>query len=265
VDCHGLHTVCKVCGREFGKSREFESCPDCGTSRKCGRSAVPGYNFCPFHGGPNPTHDYWGAGTVMTTGSGSRFPLTRLAAKKNEMARDGKILSNRKSIDILGRRIDELLERIDENRAADRMNLLYKLWEKYKDAEREDDELKVLKARSNLDDAFEAGYHDYQSWRQMFEALDLHRTLVESEVKIAKDLHAILTAEDAYELIAEIFAVILRVEDNPKKLKRYQYELTRIVGEGSVIETGSGDDEDRDGSGPGTVDREELLYTRNEE
>lgn len=199
------------------------------------------------------------------TGSGSHFPLTRLAAKKNEMVKDGQILSNRKSIDILGRRVDELLERIDQNQAPDRLATLYKLWERYLKAKRTGDALKELTAEGNLGAEFEAAYHDYAAWKQMFEALDLHRTLVESEVKIAKDMHAILTAEDAYELIAQIFAIILRIEESPKKLKRYQYELTRLIGEGSVIEAEASDPDDRDEDGSGPVDREELLYSRDEE
>jgi hypothetical protein len=199
------------------------------------------------------------------TGSGSHFPLTRLAAKKNEMLRDGQILSNRKSIDILGRRIEELLERIDQNQAPDRLAKLFKLWERYKTAQRGGDALKELKTRADLDAAFESAYHDYASWKQMFEALDLNKVLVESEVKIAKDLHAILTAEDGYELVGDIFAIILRIEDNPKKLKRYQYEFTRLIGEGSVIDAESSNADDRDESGPDPVDREEFLYPRDEE
>jgi hypothetical protein len=264
VECKGLRTTCRKCGIRFKWGDKTNPCPECGEVRNCGKPAVSGYGYCDLHGAPNPGHNYWGYGNLMT-GNFASFPLTRLAAKKNEMIRDGQILSNRKSIDIIGRRVDELLERIDQNQAPDRLAVLFKLWEKYKTAQHKGDTLKELQAKSDLDDAFEAAYHDYAAWKQMFEALDLHRTMVESEVKIAKDMHAILSAEDAYELVADIFAVILRIEDNPKKLKRYQYELTRIIGEGSVIEAEASDPDDRDPGGPDPVDREEFLYSRDEE
>jgi len=156
------------------------------------------------------------------------------------------ILSNRKSIEIVRMRVDELLERIDANQAPDRLENLSRLWKKFKKARYQGSDLDVLSLEKELEAEFEAAYHDYAAWQQMMEVLDLDRKLVESEVKIAKDLHAILTAEDAYELVAEIFAVILRIEEDPLKLKRYQFELTRLVGDGSVVEAERSDGEVRD-------------------
>jgi hypothetical protein len=66
----------------------------------------------------------------------------------------------------------------------------------------------------------------------MITAIDLDRKLVESEVKVVKEIKAILTAEDAYELIAKILAIILRIfPDDKAKLKQVQYEFTRLIGE----------------------------------
>jgi len=201
----------------------------------------------------------------MTTGSRSQFALTRLASSYNRMMKDGRVLSNRQSLEIVRRRIEQLAERIDINDAPDRMEKINELWIKYTGLLDRDQHTEAHLTRKELDEEFEKAYHDYAAWKQMFEALDLHRTLVESEVKIAKDMHAILTAEDAYEMIAQIFAIILRIEDSPKKLKRYQYELTRLIGEGSVIEAEASDPDDRDPGGPDPVDREEFLYSRDEE
>ena len=70
----------------------------------------------------------------------------------------------------------------------------------------------------------------------MIDVVMVRKDLVESEVKIAKDMKAIMTAEDGYEMLAKVFAIILEVEDDPKKLKRYQYELTQMVGDGAVVD-----------------------------
>lgn len=168
-------------------------------------------------------------------GRNSNFPLIRLASKYKEMTTDGRLLSNRNSIEIVRYRIGELLERVDAKEAPDRLARLGKLWEKFKRV-RYVDELEMLKVQKALDAEFEAAFHDYAIWTQMFEALDLEKNLVESEVRIVKDLKAIMTAEDGYKMLAKVFAIIMEVEDDPKKIKQYQYEFTRMVGDNQVVE-----------------------------
>lgn len=97
----------------------------------------------------------------------------------------------------------------------------------------------AMKIKFQIDAEFEAAYHDYAAWQQMFEALDLDRKMVESEVKIAKDMKAILTAEDAYELAAKLLASIIQaaseliLEDNIRArfLKRIEYEFAKLIGD----------------------------------
>lgn len=169
------------------------------------------------------------------SGENSNFPLVRLAATYKKMESDGRMLSNRRSIEIVRYRIGQLLERIDVEDAPDRLKRLGKLWEKFKRV-RYTDELEMVKVQKALDEEFEAAFHDYAIWAQMFEALDLEKNLVESEVRIVKDLKAIMTAEDAYQMIAKIFATIMEVEEDPKKIKRYQFEFTKMIGEGELLD-----------------------------
>lgn len=181
------------------------------------------------------------------SGANSQFELTRLASKYVEMRKDGRILSNRASLEVVRGRIAELLERLGKNQFPDQLETLRKLWKEYR---AKGDTLEGIKVRNELDAAFEAIYHDYMGWSQVFEALDLDSKMVEREAKVAKDLHAILTAEDAYKLTAKLLgsmvaAVQQQVEipDRVKAqlLKRVEYEFTRIVGEGSGEEySGSG-------------------------
>lgn len=230
MDCNGLRTTCRECGRRFKRSERDNPCPDCGEKRNCGKQAVPGYKGCEVHGGPNPSKGYYGPGRGLSTGKGSNFPITKLAAKKNELMQDGRYLSTRNSIDIMQRRIVELVNRIDTNQAPDRLKNLKKLWDERALALKSDPSL-VSFIEKKIDAEFEAAYHDYESWKQIFDVLRLDKELKESEVKIAKELQAMITAEDAYALIGDILAVILSIEEDPMKLKRYQYELTRLIGE----------------------------------
>jgi hypothetical protein len=98
----------------------------------------------------------------------------------------------------------------------------------------------------------------------MFEAIDIDRKLVESEVKIIKDIHAVLTVEDAYELTAQLLGAIISTTQgmenipDPVKLhflKRIQYEFTRIVGDRLGAGSGGSSPEDS-GAESGELDRE---------
>lgn len=197
----------------------------------------------------------------MTTGSGSQFPLTRLAASYNRMMKDGRVLSNRQSLEIVRRRIEQLAERIDLNDAPDRMEKMGELWGKYIACLDRGQAAEAHVFRLQLNEEFEKAYHDYAAWKQMFDALDLDRKMVESEVKVLREIKAILTAEDAYELTAKLTAAVIRVVDDPKKLKQVQYEFTRIIGEsgdnatkGLGADVGGGGGEEVIESGSGEMD-----------
>ena len=266
--CKSLVKRCRACGWSSGYEKRREVCPGCGADMRCGRAPVAGYAVCQAHGGPAPHKNFYGKGTLVT-GSGSQFPLMRLAATYNKMMHDGRVLSNRSSIEMVRKRIAQLAERIDMNEAPDRLAKLNELWEEWK----------TLKGKSNeqyaveieLDAEFEKAYHDYAAWKQMFEALDLDRKMVESEVKVLKEIKAIITAEDAYELSAKLLAAVMRVIDDPKKLKQVQYEFTRLIGESGdniierpgAVDWGGGDEEDNE-PGSSEMDRAELLHTGDE-
>lgn len=178
------------------------------------------------------------------SGEQSQFQITRLASKYVEMQKDGRILSNRASIEIVRERIRELLDRLGNNQFPNQIAAVRKLWLEYRGSE---GTLEAVKIRKQLDEAFEAVYHDYMGWEQIKEFLDLDSKMVEREAKVAKDLHAILTAEDAYKLTAKLLGAIIaavqqqpEIPDNIKAhlLKRVEYEFTRIIGEGSGEEPG---------------------------
>lgn len=170
----------------------------------------------------------------MTTGAGSSFPLTRLAAKYNQMKTDGRILSNRHSIEIIRHRVEQLIQRIDANDAPDRLNKLQKLWNEMREFEAKGNTVDATLTKRDIDEQFKAAREDYLAWEQMFHALDLDRKMVDSEVKVAKDIQAILTAEDAYELVAKLLGSVIAIVDDPNQLKRIQYEFTKIVGDTPV-------------------------------
>lgn len=208
----------------------------------------------------------------MSTGERSSFPLVRLAASYRKMANDGSVLSNRKAIDIIDARVVQLLDRINLDEAPERVTKIYNLWGEYKSArdDRRMEEARVISEK--LDDEFDKIYHDYQAWKQMFEALDLRGKMVEREIKILGQIKALITIEQAYEMAAKMLAASMKViGDDPKKLKELQYEFIRITGERSDLTIADGGQDDWGTGGPvggeeglGDVDQEELLHPRDE-
>jgi phage shock protein A len=183
------------------------------------------------------------------TGEHSRFQISRLAAKYIELKEDGRFLSNRHSMAIIRQRVQQLAERIDLNEAPDRLERIMKLWREYREVGGgSGDGPDAIKIRFQLEAAFESAFHDYAAWQQMFDALELDRKMVESEVKIAKDLKAILTAEDAYELAAKLLGSIIEaagsiiIDDTirGRLLKRIEYEFAKLIGDRSSREVDPG-------------------------
>lgn len=241
MKCISLKKNCRACGWKNEGTR-VEMCAECGADMHCGKSAVSGYTLCPSHGGPNPSHGFYGKGP-MTDGSKASFNIVRLAAKYNQMQRDGVILSNRAAVDLIDTRIRQLLERVDVEEAPNRIKDLYEKWMEMNAQPVGSPEW--LQAKAEIDDVFLRIYHDYAAWHQIFEALDLRSKTTEREVKALKEIKAIMTVQDGYELAAKLMAAVIRViGDDPRKIKQAQYEFARIIGESSdrVGETDAGDD-----------------------
>ena len=205
---------------------------------------MQGYRFCNKHGGPNPKNNFYGLGGPMTTGVNSKFQITRLASKFNEMQANGALLTNRKSMEVVRARLEELLERVDAREFSERMLSLRNLWTQMREQEAHGKQQEALLTAMNIDEEFEKVYHDYKSWDQIMNLVDLDRKLVESEVKIAKDLHAVMTAEEAYEMIAQFFGIIIKHVNDPLALKAIQYELTQLIGDRSIVEAEASDAEE---------------------
>lgn len=157
--------------------------------------------------------------------------LMDTAKKYRQMQEDGRILSNRDAINVIDSRILQLLDRVDHDDAPDRMKVLLGLWEQTMDAKTRRNDAEFYACLSALDAEFGRAYHDYEGWRQIMEILDTRRKMVDSEVKVIKDMKAILTAEQAYNLVAKLLAAIIDVVKDPKALRQINYRFSRIVGE----------------------------------
>lgn len=240
MKCASLLHTCRKCGERLGRHNQNETCPQCGNDCHCENEAVPGWDYCSVHGGPAPGRNFYGAGRGLTSGVGSMFPITKLAAKYRQMTMDGRVLSNRHSLEIVRHRIEQLAERIDLSDAPERMQRLGELWQEYRALLANGQSVEAAVKAREIDAEFEHAYHDYAAWKQMFDALDLDRKMVESELRVVKELHAMMTAEEAYEFSAKLLGAVLNVVTDPNQLRRIQFEFARIIGEQPERRTGTG-------------------------
>lgn len=225
--CDFLRRRCRKCGKRFlRRDRNVLACPDCGTPRKCSRPVVPNFSRCQNHGGPNPYKGRFGLARDL-----KQFPLVKLADKYAQLQQDGRILSNRASIEIIRARIQELLERVDVKDAPDRLQRIGNYWAEYMEFKIHGNMGEMAKMERKISHEMDRAREDYAIWEQVFQAIDLDSKLVEREMKVVKEIRAFLTAEDAYDLIAKILAIVTDVVDDPEKLKVIQYRFTKLIGD----------------------------------
>ena len=232
MQCKALRKNCPNCKARLGYfDKRVEKCPQCGADMHCTRDAIKGYALCPKHGGPQPQYGWYGAGIAPTNGKQSKMKLVKLASRYTELESNGRFLSNRHSMEIVWHRVEQLAERIEDNEAPERLAKLQKLWVEFRDLDASGKRVEAIAVKNLIDVEFEKAYHDYASWTQLFEAVDLYRKMTESEVKIAKDLKAIMTAEEGMELVSQLLAIVIQVVNDSTQLKRIIYEFRKLVGD----------------------------------
>jgi len=161
-------------------------------------------------------------------------PIRRVAENYAKMMNDGQILSNRAAIDIIDSRVLALMDRIDLEEAPGRLKNLYAQFQDLTSARKAKDDTRVMEVMAIMENEFERAYHDYAAWEQMVMVLDLRRKMVDSEVKIIKEMKAFLSAEMAYKLVAKLLAVCIRLIKDPKLLRQINFEFSRIIGENNL-------------------------------
>jgi hypothetical protein len=225
--CDFLRRRCRKCGQRFQKKRDrFITHCHCGESRRCNRPVVPNFSRCQDHGGPNANK-----GIIAMSRDLKQFPLVKLADKYNQMQRDGRILSNRASIEIIRSRIQQLLERVDVQDAPNRLEKIGDYWAEYMQNKMAGNMGEMAKIERQITAQVNAAREDYAIWAQMFEAIDLDSKLVEREMKVVKEIRAFLTMEDAYDLVAKLLSVVTDVVEDPEKLRIIQYRFTKLIGD----------------------------------
>ena len=239
--CAGLNVQCRKheCDWRGEKNIGPQECPQCGTDRRCKHQRVAGFNYCRQHGGPNEPAGFYGVGVPPRGGTSSKWPIAKLASKYMNVIDNPEVISVRGALGMVRARTYQLFERIDQGDSPERMSNLITLWDKFKKQLPENflynPEQKQTYAELNKE--FEAAYHDYAAWDQIVKMFDMERKLTETELKVVKEMRAMMTAEQGYELAAKLTAVIMETVSDDAIVKEIVYKFARIVGDDDYIES----------------------------
>ena len=126
------------------------------------------------------------------------------------------------------------------------MRNIVKLWEEFKTSFPNLEKFikshpRTNRAFENLENEMTKAFHDYESWKQIFDALDVERKLSVDEIKILKEMRAILTAEQGVELVAKVVAIVVEEnQDDPVRLKRITAKLGKLIGDRTAVSSETG-------------------------
>lgn len=276
-----LHN-CHDCGRNYDNPPDV--C-ECGHRLRCNRQAVVGLSVCSLHGGgygktkgvknirPHPVKESNNIliqeASLVATGREIKrtntFKSEELATRYEEALSDPELVALRRPLALTSARIQQLLGRVEDGVTTELWTKAMSEFTELRIAMKNDDELEVQKHMTALHEIFDRVEHDYKSWQQVFEALELQRKLSESERKRLLEMRQFITAEEAMKMVRGLTAAIYKIVQDPLQLRRIVYEFTRITGStsttgGEGIDNQSGtEQQDRSGS----VDQQEFLDTGN--
>lgn len=160
----------------------------------------------------------------------STFKSSELAQRYEEALEDPELVALRRPLALTSARIQQLLERVEDGVTDELWVGAAQAFDGLKVAIKKGDDLEIGKYLSILDGIFKRVEDDYQSWRQVFEALELQRKLSESERKRLVEMKQFITAQDAMEMVRALTSSVFKIVQDPLMLRRIVYEFSRITG-----------------------------------
>ena len=205
--------------------------PKCGAKNRkgqpCQNGCAAGRNRCKFHGGATPVgpdHHNWKHGRY------SKFLPARLLERYHEGANDPNLTALQDELALVDVRIGELLRAVGTTG-----NL--RLW---KDARAKLYAFKgggdgkrarelASAALRDLDGILTAGLTDAATWESLAELIDLRRRLAESETRRQKDLHQMISARAALQMLAQLVTAVRDRVKDPDVIEAVNQEYLRLT------------------------------------
>jgi hypothetical protein len=166
-----------------------------------------------MHGGKIPRGP---ALPQFKSGRYSKFLPAQMAAKYRDATKDPELLSLRSELALLDARTAELLGRMDTGESGAMWEALQQAWAAFRHARNRRDVPQMHLAIDKLDRLMDRQHTDHAAWREIGEAIEQRRKLVDSEQKRLIALQQVITAESALTLMGTLVDIITtHVTDQP--------------------------------------------------
>ena len=216
----GVHNKQPFCGLSGGRRSDGWPCESRWTK-------VNG--LCRFHGGSAPRgaehHAFiHGRSARVYRGLPKRFHDAYMASIE-----DTDLLSLRVDLAMSDARVEELVARLDTGETGERWQRLRVVAQELrKELVKEEPDSEAL--LDEIEELAQAAASEERSWRELREASQHRRKLVDTERRRLKDLHAYLTAEEALALVARLTDSIVRHVEDKAALTAILEEVQTLTG-----------------------------------
>lgn len=208
-------------------------------TKPCLKPALYGHRFCAHHaniGSPSGPRLYKNRRASKYHGA---LPA-RLVAAYEASLDDGRLLQMREEVALLDSRIVDLLARVDSGESGRLWGKLGESHQEFSLARRQGKVELMQEKLAELEALIAAGKHDAEAWREIQQALDLRRKLVESERKRIGEQQQAVTAEQLAGFMSTLLELLTHEIDDTATLSRISNKLYQMVTiEGEAIEAAS--------------------------
>jgi len=143
---------------------------------------------------------------------------------------DQDLLSGRDSVALADARINDLLSKVNTGETGSIWNNLKTAHYELKRAQVMGDANAGRAAMAEIESLIHKGSSEYQSWKEIFDLIDLRRRLAESEHKRLVSLQQVFTAEQGMKLIRFLIIIIRKHVKDPAILQAISDEIsTRLA------------------------------------
>lgn len=255
--CIDLVFVCRGCGRRFKHTERMHNCPDCGTSRECKGYAVKGSPYC-------DAHNTRGHGKMSISKRSKRGGIVQIAARYKDIKSDPQLTTMGPLFTLLVGRLMQLMERVEKNDSPERLKRIHNAWKNLKlnvpgllGFIRKDRD--AVKAYNIIENELTSAFTDYEAWNQMLKVIEQIGDLNVKRMKILKDMQALISADEVYEMAGMLLAAIGNVIDDPAKLEAIAAEFATILGD-DFAGGPAGQSEEIIDARSSELDRGQVLY-----
>lgn len=201
-------------------------------NRYCPNYPIHGRNRCKHHGGKTVQgRDH----PAFKSGRWSKSLPTNLAAKYDELVGDSEIINLGQDIALLDVRLTELLGRLETEESEFSWRKARQTFTSLRGALTSGDKTQVRDALQQLNQVLNSGAGADQNWREIREALQERRLLVESERRRLVDMHQMVTVEEVLILVTAISAVVNQNVEDPRARQRIASDIQGMLGPGGRV------------------------------